>query len=348
MSANSEQICFGLCVRFLQSQSFWEFLSLIQLLSIGLSKEISNSIQKFVVAQTTWTASFFAGAYIFLRPGRFKRWAMIMWAMAIFVSLIAIWEFRVGHVVWLGHIPSFLKVDDDAVQAILAGNMRAGTNLYRAQSTFSTPLGLAEYLALTVPFVMHFATRRFSRNIRIAALVSLPIILYACVLTNAKLGTIGSLASIMLYVFGVSFQYWRRDKGSLVAAASLLFYPLLTGLVGGAMLVSHRFSVLIFGNDGSHAASTEGRIEQYITGFHKFLEWPFGYGIGMGASTLGFTGVFFQSIPIICRSCWNMASPVLLSIMVCLLSPSTRLHGEAYSHRRRLKIGHLFCRLGLP
>lgn len=260
----------------------------IQLLSIGLSKDVSNSIQKFIVAQTTWTATFFAAAYIFRHPGRFKRWAMIMWAMAIFVSFIAIWEAQVRHVVWLGHIPGFLKVNDDAVQAILAGNMRSGTNIYRAQSTFSTPLGLAEYLALSVPFVLHFATKRFSRNTRLAAVVSLPVILYACVLTNAKLGTIGSLAAILLYVFGVSFQYWRREKQSLIAAASLLSYPLLVALVGGAMLASHRFSVLIIGNDGSHAASTEGRIEQYTTGFHKFLEWPFGYGIGMGAITLGF------------------------------------------------------------
>lgn len=119
-------------------------------------------------------------------------------------------------------------------------------------------------------------------------MVSLPIILYACVLTNAKLGTVGSLVGILLYVFGASFQNWRRNKQSLIAASSLLCYPLMVAFVGAAMLVSHRFSVLILGNDGSHAASTEARIEQYTIGWHKFLEWPFGYGIGMGAATLGF------------------------------------------------------------
>jgi O-Antigen ligase len=261
---------------------------IIQLLSIGLSKDMSSSIQKFVVAQTTWTSSFFAGAYIFLRPGQFKHWAMIMWAMAVFVSLIAILESRIGHVLWLGHIPSILKIDDESVQTILKGKMRSYTNIYRAQATFSTPLGLAEYLALTLPFVMHFATNRFSRNVRIAAFVSLPIILYGCFLTNAKLGMVGSLVGILLYVFGVSFQNWRRNKHSLVAVSFLMSYPFFIALTGAAMLLSHRFSVLILGNDGSHAASTEGRIEQYTMGWHKFLEWPFGYGIGMGAATLGF------------------------------------------------------------
>src|SRR6185437_1016265 len=136
------------------------------------------------VAQTTWTAAFVAGAYIFLRPGEIKRWAMAMWTMAIFVSLLAIWVFHLKHVPWLGHIPAFLKISDEAVQNILAGNMRAGTNLYRAQATFSTPLGLAEYLALTLPFVLHFATRRFSTRIRAAAFISIPVILYGCYLTN--------------------------------------------------------------------------------------------------------------------------------------------------------------------
>jgi hypothetical protein len=260
----------------------------VQLFSIGLSTNIASSIQKFVVAQTTWTAAFIAGAYIFQRPGQIKRWAMIMWGMAIFVSSIAIWEFHLKHVPWLGHTPSFLKINDEAVQSILAGNMRAGTNLYRAQAIFSTPLGLAEYLALTLPFVMHFMTKRFTRRVRAAATASIPLILYGCYLTNSKLGMVGSLLGILLYVFGVSFQNWRRNKQSLIAMSFLLSYPLGVGLVFAAMYMSHRFSVLILGNDGSHAASTAARVAQYTLGLQKTLEWPFGYGIGMGAATLGF------------------------------------------------------------
>ena len=118
---------------------------------------------------------FFAGAYVFLRPGRVKRWAMVMWALAIFVSLIAIWEFRIGHLPWVGHIPSFLKINDESVARALAGSERAGVGRYRAQATFGTPLGLAEYLAITLPFVLHFTTRRFSGGVRLAAAISIPI-----------------------------------------------------------------------------------------------------------------------------------------------------------------------------
>ena len=38
--------------------------------------------------------------------------------------------------------------------------------------------------------------------------------------------------------------------------------------------------------DGSHAASTQARIEQVHIGMEKFLQWPFGYGIGQAAITI--------------------------------------------------------------
>jgi hypothetical protein len=258
----------------------------VQFYSIALSHDVSASIQKFIVAQTTWTAMFFAAAYVFQKPGQIKRWSYLLWAMAVFVSLIAMWEYRLGRLPWVGHIPSFLKVDDDAVQAILEPHMRAYTDRYRAEATFSTPLGLAEYLALTLPFILHFSTSRFPRRTRIAALISLPVVLYGDFLTNAKLGMIGAVAGSGFYIFTVAFNNWQRNKGSLIAGSALWFLPVGVGLFGGLMLASHRFQVLIFGNDGSHAASTDTRVEQYRVGFQKFLQWPFGYGIGQGAATI--------------------------------------------------------------
>jgi len=260
---------------------------LIQLISIVFSRDIPNSIQKFVVAQTTWTAAFFAAAYLFLRPGQVKRWALILWAMAVFVSLIAIAEYRVGHLLWLGHIPSFLKIDDESVQRVLAGNMRAGTTRYRAEATFMTPLNLAEYLALTLPFVLHFSTGRFPPKVRIAAVISIPIILVGCYLTDAKLGTIGCLLGTLIYVFAASFRGWYRDRSGLVPAAVLFSYPVSLAFISACVLFVPRLKVMILGGS-SHSASTDARITQYTVGLQKFLQWPFGYGIGMGGETLGF------------------------------------------------------------
>ncbi len=257
----------------------------IQLVSIGLSKSTSASIQKFVVAQTTWTAAFFVGAYLFLRPGQIKRWASILWAMAVFVSLIAIWEHRLGRLPWAGHIPSFLKINDEAVNFILSVHMRAYTNLYRAEATFTTPLGLAEYLALTLPFVLHFCTPRWPGKVRLAACLSVPLILYADFITGSKLGTIGALGASSVYFLMFTFKYWRRNKSSLLAASGFFGYPFVIGLVGLMMVASHRFKIMILG-DASHTASTQARVEQVHVGMAKFFQWPFGYGIGQAAVTI--------------------------------------------------------------
>ena len=157
----------------------WNFHSSYSWFRSGNRKISPPPVQKFIVAQTTWTAAFFVAAYLFLRPGQIKRWALVLWAMAIFVSIIAIWEHRIGRLPWAGHIPSFLKINDEAVNFILSAHMRAYTNIYRAEATFSTPLGLAEYLALTLPFVLHFCTPRWPRKVRLAACMSIPLILYA-------------------------------------------------------------------------------------------------------------------------------------------------------------------------
>lgn len=260
----------------------------IQLYSIGLSHDISSSIQKFIVAQTTWTAAFFAAAYVFTRPGKMTKWAAMLWALAVFVSVIAIWEYRIGRLPWAGHIPSFLKIEDESVQRILAGSMRAGTDRYRSQATFGTPLGLAEYNALALPFVMHFATKRFAPKIRVAALLSIPLIIFADYLTDAKLGTIGCLLAVLLYIFAVSFNSWKRNKSSLIAASFVYSYAIGLLVVALAVEFVPRLHVMILGGS-SHSASTDARIAQYTTGFQKFLEWPFGYGVGQGAETLGFT-----------------------------------------------------------
>jgi hypothetical protein len=258
---------------------------LIQLVSIGESKNISASVQKFIVAQTTWTATFFASAYLFSRPGQIKRWALMLWAMAIFVSIIAIWEYRLGRLPWAGHIPSFLRIDDEAVQWILAIHMRAYTNLYRAEATFSTPLGLAEYLALTLPFALHFCTPRWPMKLRIAACASIPLIVYADFLSGSKLGMIGALGASSVYLFMAAFRHWQRNKASLIAAATFFFYPAAIGAVGLMMAASHRFYIMIMG-DASHTASTQARIEQVHVGMAKLLHWPFGYGIGQAAVTI--------------------------------------------------------------
>jgi hypothetical protein len=203
------------------------------------------------------------------------------------VSILSIWEYRVGHVLWVDHIPSFLKIEDESVQAILGGSMRAGTTRYRTQATFTTPLGLAEFIALALPFNLHLVASRFSHRLRLAALASIPVLLYGCFLTDSKLGTVGCLAGIVVYGFVAAFQNWRKNKQSIFAATFTFSYPAVLCMVVAALMFVGRFRRIILG-DGSHSNSTDARIAQYDMGIDRILHWPFGYGIGMGGPTLGF------------------------------------------------------------
>jgi hypothetical protein len=260
---------------------------IIQSYSIFLSHDISASVQKYLVAQTTWTAVFFASAYIFRRPGSIKQWSRILWGMALVVSVLAIWEHKIGHPPWAGHIPQFLKISDESVERTLAGGSRAGTGRYRAEATFSTALGLAEYIAIVVPFLLHFCFHSSSKTTRFAAAASLPLVIYACFLTDAKLGMVGCFLAILLYVLIWAIQERRKAESHFIPSLVLYSYPVFAMLAVGAMLSIHRFKILILG-DASHINSTTARLEQYSLGAKKFLAWPFGYGIGQGAATLDY------------------------------------------------------------
>mgnify|MGYP003704486295 CR=1 FL=1 len=71
-----------------------------------------------------------------------------------------------------------IRIQDEAVQRILAGSSRAGTNIYRAQSRFTTSLGLGEFLGLALPFILHLLFTRSSLLIRALCVLSLPLLVY--------------------------------------------------------------------------------------------------------------------------------------------------------------------------
>ena len=49
----------------------------------------------------------------------------------------------------------------------MSGSSRAATGIYRVQSKFTTPLGFAEFLALSAPFILHIMMR--SKNVLITS-----------------------------------------------------------------------------------------------------------------------------------------------------------------------------------
>lgn len=267
----------------------WKLLALfvlIQLITIPLSGRPGRSISRFAIAQINWTMIFFVACYVFRSPGRVTQWTKVMFWVAIVVIAIGAQEWRTKHVVWAGHIPSFLAVSDEAVQRILAGKTRLGI-FYRVQSTFTTSLSFAEYLALTTPFVIHVAVNAKRQMTRLGAMVCVPIVFCGVLMTDSRLGALGFFLSFLMYIAIWGLRRWRSDPKSIMGPAITLGYPLIFSTFIAATLVNLRLYRMVWGG-GQYSFSTDARQQQMEMGLPKILHAPWGHGIGEAASVLGF------------------------------------------------------------
>jgi hypothetical protein len=260
--------------------------TVIEALSIALSNRPFVSLNKWVDAQIGWTCMFFLGCFLFLQPGRVRRWVEVIWACAVITGLIAIWEWRHQHVPWLGHLPAFLQMDPLMIQQ-MTPSFRNYSTVYRTQSTFQSALGLGEYMSLAMPFVLHLAVSPGRKLVRAAAALTLPLIGFATFISHARSGVIGLLIGVGLYVFYWGVLQWRRHRDSPIGPAVILSYPVtaVAGLI--ATFVVGRLRSAVWGG-GETVSSTLGRQIQYQMGLPKILSNPLGHGIGRGGETLGF------------------------------------------------------------
>lgn len=270
--------------------SIWKMLTVfavIVLLSVGWSTDPRISSSKLVIALINWFLIFFVSVHVFRQQGSLLRFAYMLWGIAILVSLIGVQEWRHSQVPWAGHIPSFLAVQDETVQRILAGSSRAATKIYRVQSKFTTSLALAEFYALTVPFIMHFAFNARRTAVKVAAAATLPFLFWMILRTDSRLGVVGFFLAGILYLAVWAAWRWRRNADSIIAPAILLTYPLTFALFIASTFFVRRLRAIVWGS-GAQAASDESRMAQVVGALPKVGQRPWGYGIGRGGDTLGF------------------------------------------------------------
>ncbi len=263
-------------------------LAVIETVSVGFSNDLPFSLSKLVVAQTEWTAIFFVSCYVFLKPGIPTRWLFCIWGAAIWVSAMGIWEYRLGYVPWRDHIPSIFQIDDPAVQRALAGSARAALGTHRVQSVFTTSLGLSEFLALSIPFVLHFVRSEFNWKLRLAAMVCVPTFVFVIVISQSRLGLVGSLVSLLAFIFIWAFRRRMADRENPFWTGILVAYPVISSLIVASTFFVGRIHARVWGN-GPQQFSDQSRIEQWKLGIPKILTHPWGYGIGKGNEALGFS-----------------------------------------------------------
>jgi hypothetical protein len=264
---------------------FFIAFNLLELLSVAYSISPVSSFNAFVNSEIGLTATFFAAVQVFSKPGRAERMARLLWFMSILVGLIAVVEVREGHVPWAGHLPNFLHIDDPVVERALRGVSRFG--VYRAEATFGNALGLAEYGALIVPFVINFLIGPYGALTRWAAALSLPFLLFVVFLTGARLGLVGCFISIVLTGVAWGGPKWAKDRNAVVAPIVFLgTVGFMAASIASVYLVGFVHSKVL---GGAASESTYARNMQTQMAIPKLFTHPQGHGIGMGAAALGFT-----------------------------------------------------------
>lgn len=231
------------------------------------------------------TLIFFAGAWAMMKDGRPQRFVWIMVGMALFLCVIAVFEFRNRAVLWAGHIPSFLQVQDELMARYLSPSSR--DDEYRAITTFSVSLSFAEYLALVTPFVIHLLMKSRALLAVIAWVVTDLALLLAINLTQSRLGILGWITAHGVYGCLWAFRRWRTRKADIIAPAVSLVYPL-----GAMLFFIGMFTVPAIRNrtigGGSTGFSDEARQIQFHMMWPKLFQNPFGYGGGRSGDILGY------------------------------------------------------------
>lgn len=281
----------SLATRLNSTPLVWKFMLayfVISFVSIGISDKPAESVNKFIIAIYAWGTMYLAGVQVFAQVGRARQFAQTLWVGVLITCFVGLWEFRIDRIPWAGHIPSFLKIEDEFIARVLAGGMRAAIGEHRVQAKFTTPLGLAEFLALMTPFILHFIARGRSWLERGAAALTMPLILFVIDKTDSRLGFIGFLLSIFGYGFFLSLRHWQTRRDSAFAPVIVAGYPAMMVTLLVASFVFTRLKNMVWGS-GAYQASNEGRANQIAQGLDLVIRQPWGHGIGRAAETLGYT-----------------------------------------------------------
>ncbi len=257
----------------------------IQAISAFTSVSPGDTIGRLVNLSITVTPFFFMTMWI-IGTGRRTAgwWLRLMLTCMLLLMVLGLFEFRAEHILWVNHIPSFLKINDESIQGIFVPQYR---DHYRVVTVFSHPLVWGEIIALMIPFAIHLVAN--SRSVAALAVFGLLDLVMAvsAYLSGARLSMVGLVVAHAVYLLLWGLRRWRKDRGGLIGITTTMLYPaFLVALFGAIMFVPAIHNRVLGG--GATQASNNGRTEQMKLGIPAIAKRPlFGYGPGQGGRAVG-------------------------------------------------------------
>jgi O-antigen ligase len=255
-------------------------------LSIFTSILPTESISAITDAILSWYVPFFALIYIARDNDDVVFILKIICVCALFNTAAGIVEFRLEHRFFIdifprGTLDTLIQANPNlGVLLPNAGDYRNG--LFRAASTFITPLSFGEFEIVAIPIGLFFALHRdnlFERALGWAVVFGGLLGIYV---SGSRGSWIGLIASVVVFVASWSIREAMKSKASLAPAIAGLAGAIGFAVVIALLTFSHSTHDMVLGG-AAQAGSTEARHEQFVAAVPFIKSNPItGHGFQIG------------------------------------------------------------------
>jgi O-antigen ligase len=260
-------------------------------LSVLTSISPTESTSALVDAILSWYVPFFAMIYIVRDKNDIIFLLKIICLCAIFNTGAGVVEFFLKHRFFVDIFPKGMlatMIENNPTLANLLPNPQDFRNgLFRASSTFVTPLSFGEFQIIVIPIGLFFLLHRetlFERAVGGAVAFGGLVGIFC---SGSRGGFVGVIASVAAFVTFYSIRKAMSTRASLVPAISGVLGVIGFGCVIAALMLSHQMHDMVLGG-AAQASSTDARYLQWAAGTPFIKSNPItGHGFGLGGLIIG-------------------------------------------------------------
>jgi hypothetical protein len=234
-----------------------------------------------------WNIPLVAALWVLHDPKVVVRTMQAMGLSLLVVLLLTILEYRNELPIWIGHIPSFLKIDGPMASAVLTAQTRIGDG-YRARGTYGVHLYYSQLLLMMLPFVVHWLLDARSAARRAWIVAFLLCMLVVIWMNNTRTASTGQLVVItgMLGLFVLRHYLHTQNRIDMTAPAFVLGVPSAAAVLAVLIAISPRLQNMTIGGS-QHKGSNLVRDSQWERAWSAVFSNPIGYGAGESGPLTG-------------------------------------------------------------
>jgi O-antigen ligase len=260
-------------------------------LSIFTSVSPSESFSAFADAILSWYVPFFAMIYIARDKNEVIFLLKIICLCAIFNTSAGVVEFLLKHRFFIDIFPKGMLAtmieNNPMLENLLPGPQDFRNGLFRASSTFVTPLSFGEFQIIVIPIGLFFFLHREKLFERVLGGVVALSGIVGIFCSGSRGGFVGVIASVATFVAFYSIRRAKSSKTSLVPAITVVLGIIGLGCVIGMIIFSHTVHVMVLGG-AAQQSSTDARYLQWAAGMPFIESNPItGHGFGLSGLIIG-------------------------------------------------------------